>query len=59
MLSAKSRDEIIGRVNRGIHTLPVNDDVAPPEGYESVKLNAKKLNHGLRELQSAAEQEAK
>lgn len=50
--------ETIERVNRLISAWPI-DDVLPAEGFDGVKSIYKKLAPGLRDIQMAAEQEAK
>jgi hypothetical protein len=50
--------ETIERVNRLISAWPT-DDTLPAEGYDGVKSVFKKLYPGLRDIQTAAEEEAK
>ncbi|KAG6852788.1 hypothetical protein C0991_009125 [Blastosporella zonata] len=56
--SSHSTLETIERVNRLISAWPVNDTV-PAQGLDEVKGIYKKLSHGLREIQNAADEEAK
>ncbi|KAF8073604.1 SGF29 tudor-like domain-containing protein [Lyophyllum atratum] len=50
--------ETIERVNRLISAWPI-DDTLPAEGLDGVKMTYKKLSPGLRDIQIAAEEEAK
>ncbi|KAK0504039.1 SGF29 tudor-like domain-containing protein [Armillaria luteobubalina] len=50
--------ETIGRVNRLISAWP-NDDTVPSEGLDGVKTIYKKLNTGLKDLETASNNEVK